>query len=279
MADFDSHTTYRRSFNTTRKNRSLKSFNKELDKNKDRMDQSWDFTPFPKYLFPSEKKSFIKSFNNLYFQKSKEENTDVSCYIVNTEPNEEVKGDISKHKSPAYSFGLARQDCKLPFIDLHEKIAPCPGSYNIRPEKGISPFSLKYSINKEKILRAVKNNTGLGPGQYHHNKCDIVTHGKFPLSTYINTPISSFGTYKEIRMKGFESQGGFNVRPEPATYNINNSLSMFTGTGKYPISTFRSSRCKKIKNNINISRNTKNIGPGPGTYNHHSLFLGSRYSK
>ena len=54
---------------------------------------------------------------------------------------------------------------------------------------------------------------------------------------------------------------------------------MFNGTGKYPVSRFNSNISKSISNSKYYSRIPKGISPGPGAYNHHSIFIGGRYSK
>lgn len=276
-------TTKNELFNNLIQRKINKSNNKLPTKLSQNITQNWNFTPFPKYLFPSEKKSLIRSVNNLYFQKSCSINSDIDCLIMKTEPNieEEIKGDVTKKKTPAFTFGTAREDCKLPVVDLHEKVSPSVGDYDISNIESISPRSLKYSFNKTRFVNITPQKfVTPGPGAYHHNKLDCSNQGKIPLSNYVNSPISRFGSYKEEMFKEFNSKLGFNVRPEPATYNINKNLSMFNGDGKYQLSYFRNSPCKKIGGNYYHRRNLKKFfGPGPGTYNHHSIFIGQRYSK
>ena len=253
---------------------------KEYSRNK--LNQSWDFTPFPKFLFPEEKKMFINDFNKLNFPGVKEE----SKYNSN-DPSyqtfiEEIKGDVSKNRAPAYTFGLPRNECKVPFFEFNEKISPCPGSYNLRPLEGFgNSSSPKYSFNKKTTNKYKRITTDVpGPGQYHNNQCDIIKHGKYPLSTYVNTPVSGFGFYKEQRGKEFTSRYGFNIKAEPASYNTNTQVTMFNGTGKYPVSTFNSNISKSIANSKYYSRMPRGgVSPGPGAYNHHSIFIGGRYSK
>ena len=53
---------------------------------------------------------------------------------------------------------------------------------------------------------------------------------------------------------------------------------MFNGTGKLPISTFKSNISKSINRANSLSKiGTKFIYPGPGHYNHHSIFMGHKY--
>ena len=61
----------------TIKNNSTDSSNNELN-------QSWDFTPFPKLYFPSEKKHAIREINNLNFQNTLNQNSPTNInYLIN----------------------------------------------------------------------------------------------------------------------------------------------------------------------------------------------------
>lgn len=245
--------------------------------------QSWDFTPFPKFLFPSEKKSFIKDFNRFNFPGIKEDSKSLSALRLNTDIIQEIKGDATKSRAPAYTFGSARLDCKLPFVDFPEKIAPSPGSYNLRPLNGFNFFSPKYSFRKSGLNKSV-NGIGFcspGPGKYYSNQCDIANQGNLPLSTYENVPFSGFGKYTESRGKEFNSQFGYNMKGEPASYNVDSSVTMFKGNGRYPVSYFKSNISKTIPNAGKFPRciGKTYVSPGPGAYNHHSQFIGGRYSK
>lgn len=256
------------------------------------LNQSWDFTPFPKFLFPSEKKSFIKDFNRFNFPGIKEDQKSLSALRLNTEISQsnnldfiqEIKGDATKSRAPAYTFGNSRLDCKVPFVDFPEKICPAPGSYNLRPLNGFNFFSPKYSFKKSGTNKSV-NGTGYcspGPGKYYYNQCDIVNQGRYPLSTYINTPFSGFGKYTESRSKEFNSQFGYNMKGEPASYNVDSAVTMFSGNGRYPVSYFKSNISKTIPNAGKFTRcfaHKAYVSPGPGSYNHHSQFIGGRYSK
>ena len=72
----------------------------------------------------------------------------------------------------------------------------------------------------------------------------------------------------------------FNIKPEPGSYDTNNKLTMFSGNGKYALSTFSSKIGKSIPNKKFFAKSDKlGYSPGPGTYNHHSIFIGGRYSK
>ena len=265
---------------------------------------SWDFTPFPKILFPSEKKRVINDINNLNFKnianinslnKNNNEAKAISRNnnsIINTlTPHlfksnsvsnlyQEHRGDITKYRSPAFSFGVSREECKFPFFGIKEKISPCPGSYNLRPLLGLGGSSLKYSINKSTFS---KNLSKLkypepGPGYYNIDKCDSKYNGNIILSNFPNSPICNFSKYKEKRDNNYGAKSEWNIKPEPSTYNINRTISMFNGTGIYPLSNFRNNLGKSINRSNSFSRNVFNFAtPGPGHYNHHSIFMGHKY--
>ena len=247
------------------------------------INQSWDFTPFPKFLFPHEKKHFLTNINRLNFPGVKDrfnhnksyKNKKFKIFI------EEIKGDITKNRAPAYTFGSPRNEVKLPFQDFPEPISPSPGSYNLSPLDGFNFFSPKYSFPKKTTnkYKYILTDIYPGPGHYHHDKCDVSNQGNYQLSTFNNSPASNFGKYKEARDKDY-SRGEYFVKPEPASYDTNNKLTMFSGNGKYPLSTF-SSKIGKTMPNAKLFYKSDKIGysPGPGTYNHHSIFIGGRYSK
>ena len=275
-------------------NKKLKIRNDSVESNNE-LNQSWDFTPFPKLYFPSEKKHAIREINGLYFKNTLNQNTPtISANTLKTKfqtltPHyfksnstsnifQENKGDITKYRPPAYSFGTSREDCKMPFLDFREKISPCPGSYNLRPLLGLGGPSLKYSINKNTFLKNVKLHKDPGPGHYNIDKTDSKCNGNIILSNFPNSPICNFGKYKEKRDNNYMAHSEWNIKPSPSRYNLNNSLSMFNGTGKFPISTFKSNISKSINRSNSLSRiGMKFISPGPGDYNHHSIFMGHKY--
>jgi len=259
-------------------------YSRSRDHNRLPINQSWDFTPFPKFLFPNEKKHFLKDFNKLNFPGVNEnslynkDDKEQKCKIF----IEEIKGDITKCRSPAYTFGSARNDVKLPFHDFHELISPSPGSYNLRPLEGFDSTSPKYSFPKKTTNKYKYAITEMspGPGHYHLNKCDLSNQGNYQLSTYTNSPSSNFGLYKEPRDKDNAFRNRNNVNVGPGSYDTNNRLTMFSGNGKYALSTFSSNNGKTIPNTSCFHRYARGgIYPGPGSYNHHSIFIGGRYSK
>ena len=275
-------------------NKKLKIRNDSVEESNNELNQSWDFTPFPKLYFPSEKKHAIREINGLYFKNTLNQNTPtISSNTLKTKfqsltPHyfksnstsnifKENKGDITKYRPPAYSFGTSREDCKMPFLDFREKIS-CPGSYNLRPLLGLGGPSLKYSINKNTFLKNVKLHKDPGPGHYNIDKTDSKCNGNIILSNFPNSPICNFSKYKEKRDNNYMAHSEWNIKPSPSRYNLNNSLSMFNGTGKFPISTFKSNISKSINRSNSLSRiGQKFISPGPGDYNHHSIFMGHKY--
>ena len=272
----------------TIKHNSTNSSNNELN-------QSWDFTPFPKLYFPSEKKHAIREINNLNFQYTLNQNSPKNIKLFNklqantNTPHvfksnsvsnifQEIKGDITKFRPPAFSFGISREECKIPFLDFKEKISPSPGSYNLRPLLGLGGPSLKYSINKKTFLKNINYNKTPGPGHYNIDKCDSKYNGNIFLSNFINSPICNFSKYKEKRDNNHFAHSEWNIKPDPSRYNVNSSITMFNGNGKFPISNFKSNISKSINRSNSLSRNRiKFISPGPGHYNHHSIFMGHQF--
>ena len=253
------------------------------------LNHSWDFTPFPNLFFPSQKTSAIREINRLNFRNTlNTNNTNLNNYQTRspqlfksnsvTSIYKENKGDITKYRPPAFSFGTSREECKIPFLDFKEKISPSPGSYNLRPLLGLGGPSLKYSINKSTFLKNIHLHRDPGPGHYNIDKCDSKNNGNIILSNFPNSPICNFGRYKEKRDNNFWAHSEWNIKPDPARYNINSSVSMFNGTGKFPISTFKSNISKSINRSNSLSKiGIKFIYPGPGHYNHHSIFMGHKY--
>jgi len=273
------------------------------------LNTSWDFTPFPDLYFPYQKNQAIRKINKLDFKstfmtpKNLESNNifknkNLFEYNINKfksiSPSKmyhniigtpkllksnsisylfkENKGDITKYSPPAYSFGISREDCKFPFLQGNEKISPNPCSYNLRPLEGLGGSSYKYSIKKDFLLKRFRKHVDPGPGHYNVDKCDIKNNGNIMLSDIRNSIISNFGKYEERKDKiGFTNE--WNMKPCPGSYNINNTLTMFSGSGKYPISKFRSNISKSIDKYRGLSKGRiKFIYPGPGDYNHYSIF-------
>ena len=277
------------------RNGNLSSIKTNFNTISEGLNTSWDFTPFPDLYFPSQKKEAIKKINKLNFKNNfrnikiidinKIHNKRASQIYINTNiPKklfksnsisnlfQENKGDITKRSSPAYSFGISREDCKFPMLRLNEKISPTPYSYNIRPLEGLGGSSLKFRFNKESLQKIIKKFVNPGPGQYNVDKCDIKNNGKIVLSDIKNSMISNFGKYEE-RKSNITNNSEWNMKPEPASYNINNTLTMFTGNGIYPLSKFRNNISKSFGKYRSLSKNKiKFIYPGPGEYNHYSLF-------
>ena len=256
---------------------------------------SWDFTPFPLLYFSSEKKALLNDINKLNFPKNNN-NGNIECLSPINKINNlkktnsfltksnsclniflENKGDIRKYRSPAFSFGLSREDCKLPSSGICEKIAPCPGSYNLRPLLGLGGNSKKYSINKWRFFKNFKPYNIPGVGEYNIDNCDSKNNGNIIFSNFKNSPISNFGKYKEERIKYTSGHSEWNIKPDPTSYNVNKSISMFSGTGKFPLSTFRSNISKSINKCNTLHEKLNSISPGPGTYNHYSTFLGYKF--
>lgn len=276
-------------------NKKLKIKRDLTDESSSELNHSWDFTPFPNLFFPSQKTYAIREINHLNFRNTLNTNTPSNNNFINYSNYQtrspqlfksnsvaniyrENKGDITKYRPPAFSFGTSREECKIPFLDFKEKISPSPGSYNLRPLLGLGGPSLKYSINKSTFLKNIKLHRDPGPGHYNIDKCDSKNNGSIILSNFTNSPICNFSKYKEKRDNNFWAHSEWNIKPDPARYNINSSVSMFNGTGKFPISTFKSNISKSINRSNSLSKmGIKFIYPGPGHYNHHSIFMGHKY--
>ena len=277
------------------KNEHSPSIKTNLNSLSEGVNSSWDFTPFPELYFHSQKKEAIKSINNLNFRNNHKNiikldinkirnKRDSQLYIHSNLPKKlfksnslsdlfkENKGDITKCSSPAYSFGLSREDCKFPMLRFNEKISPSPHSYNLRPLEGLGGSSLKFRFNKVPSQKLLKKFVYPGPGHYNMDKCDVKNNGNIVLSDIRNSLISNFGKYEE-RKSNIRNNSEWNMKPEPASYNINNTLSMFTGNGIYPLSKFRSNISKSMGKYRGLSKSKiKFIFPGPGDYNHYSIF-------
>ena len=265
---------FKEEINKTTQFPKLKIINKKLkirkdspDESNSELNQSWDFTPFPRLFFPSEKKYAIRAINNLNFKNTLNLNTPTSTtntlntnkYISatphlfksNSVSNifQEKKGDITKYRPPAYSFGIAREECKMPFFDFKEKISPCPGSYNLRPLLGLGGPSLKYSINKSTFVKNINSQKTPGPGHYNIDGCDSKYNGNIILSNFPNSPICNFSKYREKRDNNYWAHSEWNIKPEPSRYNVNSTISSWKlFRHYYPICNRFYKYCRKISN-------------------------------
>ena len=147
------------------------------------INQSWDFTPFPQFLFPHEKKRFLKSINKLNFPGVKDRfnytksfrNKKFKIFV------EEIKGDITKNRAPAYTFGSPRNEVKLHFQDFPEPISPSPGSYNLRP-LSLKFFIIGIIISCKSLIISTDNNffsSNLTKKVLSMNKYDITNLSLF----------------------------------------------------------------------------------------------------
>ena len=75
------------------------------------------------------------------------------------------------------------------------------------------------------------------------------------MSIFTNLPFCNFNKYREKRdIKILLIQNGI-LSLNPSKYNINSTMSMFNGTGKYPLSIFKSNISKSINRFNNLTRN------------------------
>lgn len=131
---------------------------KDYSKNeKKEINQSWDFTTFPKYLFPIEKRHFIKNFNNLYFQKFKEEKKYNICHISakNLQVNDE------KNKNNTRNISNLSNNSPTKLNKINEKIflsANDSKKYNPYIKNNYSPCNLSDQKNHIKNRSLIISN-------------------------------------------------------------------------------------------------------------------------
>lgn len=253
--------------------------------------QSWEFTPFPKLYFPEEKKNIIKDINNFnwpdiridydgYNNKTIDPRTTKSTYNKFLKKSNSVKdyfrekGDVTKDRAPAFSFGISRDDCRLPFFKIKEKVTLNPNTtYNLKKycTFGINNIKCNTRNNNSEIQSTGPEYFKLNYYNQNNNE-----DNKNIISDYKHNSIKSFYRTREIRGYNYHSNSDWFMKPEPSSYNVNSSITMFTGNGSYPSSTFRSALGRSI-NRSRCNSYSRNMihhpSPGPGSYNHYSIFL------
>ncbi len=169
------------------------------------------------------------------------------------------------HRSPQYSMGKGREECKRPTNNI-DKNDPGPGAYNIGKPLGYN--SLKFSIfgrdwsNKDENKH--KRNY---PGPNHYNQKLVINgNGRYPTSTFSNTHGLTFSSAERFKSK-------FNKNPGPGSYE---SKIVFNGTGFYFDTKYQSNVAKTMHNRPpQFYRKEKDSGvPGPGSYDFFSDFEG-----
>ena len=169
------------------------------------------------------------------------------------------------HRSPQYSMGKGREECKRPTNNI-DKNDPGPGAYNIGKPLGYN--SLKFSIfgrdwsNKDENKH--KRNY---PAPNHYNQKLVINgNGRYPTSTFSNTHGLTFSSAERFKSK-------FNKNPGPGSYE---SKIVFNGTGFYFDTKYQSNVAKTMHNRPpQFYRKEKDSGvPGPGSYDFFSDFEG-----
>ena len=173
--------------------------------------------------------------------------------------------DIRLHRSPQYSMGKGREECKRPVNNI-DKNDPGPGAYNI--EKPLGYNSLKFSIFGRDWSKKDENRHKRNfPGPNHYNQKLIINgNGRYPISTFSNTHGSTFSNAERFKSK-------FNNNPGPGTYE--NKI-VFNGTGFYFDTKYGSNVAKTMHDRPPqfYRKNKDNGTPGPGSYDFFSDFEG-----
>ena len=173
--------------------------------------------------------------------------------------------DIRLRRSPQYSMGKGREECKRPINNV-DKNDPGPGSYIV--EKPLGYNSLKFSIFGRDWANKDENRHKRNfPGPNHYNQKLVINgNGRYPTSNFSNTCGLTFSGAERFKSK-------FNKNPGPGTYE---SKIVFNGTGFYYDTKYQSNVAKTMHNRPpQFYRKEKDNGtPGPGSYDFFSDFEG-----
>jgi hypothetical protein len=112
-------------------------------------------------------------------------------------------------------------------------------------------FSLSGKLNRHLSFDDVSNLPG--PGSYTNRSVEIKPSGKYYLSTYKNSLVSSFGNYKSKR---FDYQNNTMLTPGPGKYSYFDS---FKGSGVSLVSKFKSSLGRSFSGRIDCDRKNESI--------------------
>ena len=215
--------------------------------------RSWDFTPKPNYIHSTgNNEEFIPrvpfKFRKAPFVENK--------YLIegrkfkNFHPDkyDELTGDYRKERPPAYSFGPNKDIYKYMggTLDYFQTI-------NERDNKpmivnNFSPYENYRSLAYKTKNNFIKNKTNYSLGRSTNNFTGL-------------SPNRFRGGLTDVKIQ----------TPGPGAYNIFD-ITMFSGTGKMPSSTFNNMIPKTMGHKYDRGVNYKKINPGPGYYNHISNF-------
>jgi hypothetical protein len=124
-----------------------------------------------------------------------------------------------KSEAPSYTFGLGRSYFEKVYYETNKTIdknIPGPCKYDV-----LKPFgtdSLKFSISSKFNIKDGRDRSKEpGPGEY--KSIGINSSGRFPISTYQNSPSCKFSLNKEER---FNYSKMTNKNPGPEKYNLSN---------------------------------------------------------
>ena len=217
--------------------------------------RSWDFTPKPAYLnranhindfiprvpFKFRKADFVE--NKYKIENRKFKNFHPDKYDILT-------GDYRKERPPAYSFGPNKEIGKYlnGIIDTFETV----NEYDNKPMiiKNYSPYE-NY-----------KNNS--------YNRTNNFNNTPRMNKSYFSLGKKQFGGFSPDRFRGGLTDIK-NQTPGPGAYNIFD-ITMFSGTGRMPSSTFNNNLPKTMSQKYDRSVDVRRLNPGPGYYNHITNF-------
>ena len=257
------------------------------------LNSSWNFTQHPlknSYLQEKyeksksnlEKNSMIYKPKKLILNNTKKYNIPTilsyfPSFLDKYKDYNIIKGDIHLPKSPKYSFGrqnIEDEKTKTLASEIsYEQHYPAVGQYNIKPLVGLDNPSPKYTMGKRYYSNNFLKQYSPGPGSYIKDHDSLGLNGRY--QTLLNPSISGFGSYTSERFN--ESKSNVYDIPAPNAYDLKN-FSMFNGTGKVLTGNFNSNLAKSMgKRPKNVIYFNKNITPGPGHYNHYTIFGGKNY--
>ena len=169
--------------------------------------------------------------------------------------------DLNRSGSPKYSFGLSRDICYLPGQAKPNKSNPGPGNYS--PNKPFGSDACKFSIFGR---RSTDNNKTNFPGPGSYSYLQINENGRYPVSSFENSPRPGFGSAQR------NFGGAYNKYPGPGSYK---SQAFINGNGIVYNSNYRSNLGKSMGAKLNSGfGGSSSRTPGPGSYDFFSDFEG-----
>ena len=173
-----------------------------------------------------------------------------------------------KLNAPKYTFGISRDFYKK--VVINNKLPPgtstTPGPNKYTYTKPFGSQAPKYTMLKRYPTPqfASKDSTYTpGPANYH-NSLIINPHGKYTLSSFVNTPRSAWSLSKFDRFN-------YNYPKTPGA-NAYQLEEMINGKGKIYNSRYKSANAKTMSKRFRGPFDVTSITPGPGAYESFSEF-------